>query len=110
MAFNHVTIPVVPSLVTQNVNYMIENVTLTALGVAVSRYVGDPATFSFVCGLTPPGDEDLQIYMILLTGLLSPADGSTWTGSIRSRDQIYVVLNYVSTATGFIYLTWTTTG
>jgi hypothetical protein len=109
VAFNHRTIGTDISAAVRNVNYQIENVSLTSVGLSLRRQPYAFPSLAFSLGLTPPGDQNLEIYEVLLSGLLSPADGLVWTGSIRTREPIYIVLNYISTAPVFIFLTWTTT-
>ena len=109
MAFNHVTIGTVASTAITNVNFELQSATLTAVGVALQRTNYPYNSLTFHAGLTPPGDQQIQIYMNLLSGNLSPGDGMTWSGSLRLRDTIYLVINYISAAPVFIFLTWTTT-
>ena len=97
------------SVYVQNIHYEIDACTLTSVGVSLLRYAGTSMSFSFACGLTPPGDEQLQIYHTLINGILSPGDGSNWIGSIRLRSPLFIVLNYFSDAQNYAYLTWTTT-
>lgn len=109
MAFNHLTIGTDISATVRNMSYALENVSLTSVGLSLRRQAYALPSLAFSLGLTPPGDEGVDIYEVLLSGLYSPADGGCWTGSIRVRDTIFLVLNYISTAPVFIYLTWTTT-
>jgi hypothetical protein len=109
MSFHHRTIGTVASTNTVNVSELLENVTLTTVGVALSRGIGGAVSLSFTCGLTPPGDQDVQVYQTLISGIISPGDGMVWSGSIRLRSQMFIVLNYVSSFPVFIYLTYGTT-
>lgn len=109
MAFNHLTIGTDVSPLIRNYNFPLENISLTSVGLSLRRQAYGFPSLSFKLGLTPPGDEDIEVYEVLLSGLLSPGDGMNWTGSIRNREQMYIVLNYISTAPIFIFLTWTTT-
>jgi len=108
MAFNHVTIGTGPSTFTVNRNFELEIATLAAIGVSLSRSSGPFASHRVRVGLTPPGDENVQIYMTLINGILSPGDGFTWSGSIRLRSYTFLVINYVANAPGFLTLTWAT--
>jgi len=109
VAFNHATIGVAASPLVVNRNWPLENVSLTSVGVTLRR--GDLAfnNIAVRCGLTPPGDENVQVYHTLVSGRLSPGDGLNWSGSIRVRDSIFLVINYIADAPCFIYLTWTST-
>jgi hypothetical protein len=109
VSFQHFTIGTDISAVVRNVHFPIENVSLTSVGLSLRRQPYAFPSLAFTLGLTPPGDEGVEIYEVLLSGILSPADGMVWTGSIRSRDLLYIVLNYISTAPVFMFLTWTTT-
>ena len=93
-----------------NRNWPLEAVTLTSLGVSIRRGDIEFNNVAIRCGLTPPGDENVQIYQTLLSGRLSPGDGLTWSGSLRLRENMFLVLNYISNTAAFIYLTWTTSG
>ena len=108
MAFNHRTIGIAASAATVNINYAIENLTLTSVGLSLRRQTYAAPSLSFKLGLTPPGDENVEIYLVLLSGILSPGDGMNWTGDLRSRDQLFIVLNYIATDAVFAFLTWTT--
>jgi hypothetical protein len=110
MAFNHVTIGTTKSTNLVNVNYQLENVSLTSVGLSITRQAYGYPALSFSLGITPPGDEDVEVYLVLLSGLLSPGDGMSWSGSIRERSQFYLVLNYISDANLILILTYTTTG
>ena len=79
MAFNHQTIGIAASTNIVNVNYPIENITLTSVGLSLRRQAYATPSLSFKLGLTPPGDEQVEIYEVLLSGILSPGDGMTWT-------------------------------
>lgn len=109
MAFNHRTIGIKPSASNVNVNYAIENVTLTSVGLSLGRQAIAKPSLSYKLGLTPPGDEDVECYLVLASGLLSPGDGQHWSGSIKIKDTIYIVLNYIAVDPCFALLTWTTT-
>jgi len=65
-------------------------------------------SLSFRLGLTPPGDQDVQVYTHLLSGVFSPSDGAIWSGRIHITDPLFLVLNYISSFQVFILLTWTT--
>lgn len=108
MAFNHVTIGTAASTFVVNRNFELEIATLAAIGVSMSREAGAFASHRVRVGLTPPGDENVQIYMTLINGILSPGDGLTWSGSIRLRTNTFLVLNYVANLPGFLTLTWAT--
>lgn len=110
MAFNHRTIGTEVSTNLVNINYPLEAFSLTSVGLSLRRQTLGLASLSFRLGLTPPGDENVEVYEVLLSGLLSPSDGMNWTGSIRVRDNMFVVLNYISSYPVFMFLTWTTTG
>lgn len=110
MAFNHRTIGTDVSTAVVNVAYPLENVSLTSVGLSLRRQTYGLASLAFRLGLTPPGDEAVEIYEVLLSGLLSPSDGLNWTGSVRMREPMYLVLNYISAYPVFMFLTWTTTG
>jgi len=109
VGFNHRTIGTDISPLVRNVHYELEAVTLTTVGLSLRRQPYAMPSLSFSLGLTPRGDEDVEVYQVLLSGLLSPADGLVWSGSIRIRDLTYMVLNYISTQPVFVFLTWTTT-
>ena len=108
MAFNHVTVGIDSSFLLRNRFWPLENCTLTSLGVAVALNPTGFNGFNFRCGLTPPGDEAVNIYQCFLSGRLSPSDGLHWSGSIRLRENMFIVLNYISDFAGFVYVTWTT--
>lgn len=108
MPFNHVTIGTAASTFVVNHNFELEITTLSAVGISMSRSNAGFASHRVRVGLTPPGDENVQIYMTLINGILSPGDGLTWTGSIRLRSPLFVVLNYVANLPGFLILTWST--
>lgn len=110
MAFYYATIGTTPSSAVQNIHYELENCTLTNVGVAMSGSSAQLPSLNFHCGLTPPGDEHLRIYLTLLSGFISQSDGLSWSGSIRIRSNAFIVLNFYSLLIDFIYLTWTTTG
>jgi hypothetical protein len=108
MAFNHLTIGTTASTLVVNNNYLIENVQLTSVGLSVARTAGGLMSLSFRLGLSPPGDQDVQVYSHLLSGLFSPSDGAIWSGRIRITDPVFITLNYISSFPVFILLTWTT--
>jgi hypothetical protein len=110
VAFNHRTIGTDVSTAVVNVSYPLEVVTLTSVGLSLRRQDYGLASLSFRLGLTPPGDQNVEVYEVLLSGLMSPADGLNWTGSIRLREEMFLVLNYISSYPVFMFLTWTTTG
>lgn len=110
MAFNHRTIGTDVSTSVVNISYELENITLTSVGLSLGRQVDGLASLTFRLGLTPAGDQAVQIYEVLLSGLLSPADGLVWSGNIRVRDNLFLVLNYISSWPVFMFLTWTTSG
>lgn len=110
MAFNHRTIGTNVSTSVVNISYPLENVSLTSVGLSLRRQTLGLASLSFRLGLTPPGDENVEVYEVLLSGLLSPSDGINWSGSIRLRDNMFLVLNYISSWPVFMFLTWTTSG
>jgi hypothetical protein len=109
MAFNYSTIGLIVSPLILNHNFELEGVTLTSVGLSITRQTYGYPCVSFVLGLTPPGDENIQVYESLVSGILSPSDGLTWVGSIRVRDLNYLVLNYATTRACIAILTWTTT-
>ncbi len=92
-----------------NFHVALDPTTLTNVGVSLSRTNAGIKSFHFRCGLTPPGDEQIEIYHVLTSGLLSPGDGANWSGSLRFRDDLFLVLNYIARFPVFIYLTWSTT-
>ena len=108
MPYNHSTIGTAVSTNIVNRSFLIENVRLTSLGLSVARAAGGINSLSFRLGLTPPGDQDVEIYTHLLSGLFGPSDGAAWSGMIRITDPLYIVLNYVSSFPVFILLSWTT--
>ena len=108
MAFNHATIGAVVSASVTNQHFPLENVTLTSVGLSVTRQAYIFPTLSFTLGLTPPGDEQVEIYSVLASGLLAPSDGITWVGSIRIKTPIYIVLNYITRQNVIVILTWST--
>lgn len=108
MAFHHVTIGAEITTDPVNYNFALESVTLTSVGLSATRQAFGFPAFAFNLGLTPPGDEAVQVYESLLRGLLSSSDGLVWTGSIRIRDPLFLVLNYISRRNYIIILTWTT--
>lgn len=108
MPFNHVTIGTAASTLVVNRNFELEIATLSAVGISMSRSNAAFASHRVRVGLTPPGDEDVQIYMTLINGILSPGDGLTWSGSIRLRSSIFLVINYTANQAGFLTLTWST--
>jgi len=110
VAFNHRTIGTNVSTSVVNISYPLENVSLTSVGLSLRRQTLGLASLSFRLGLTPPGDENVEVYEVLLSGLLSPSDGINWSGSIRLRDNMFLVLNYISSWPVFMFLTWTTSG
>ena len=110
MAFNHNTIGLVVSPLIVNHHFELESVTLTSVSLSITRQAFGYPCVSYVLGITPPGDEDVQVYESLISGVLSPSDGLTWTGSIRIRDLNYLVLNYATTRAVIAILSWTTTG
>lgn len=109
MAFNHVTIGIGQGINLQNFNIPFDSATLTSLGLSLNRQALTIPIIGFQLGLTPPGDEDSEVYLTLCSGFLSPTHGAAWSGSIRCRESMFLVLNYWATAAGIIILTWTTT-
>lgn len=109
MAFNHATIGALVTTDPVNVSFALESVTLTSVGLSATRQAFGFPAFAFNLGLTPPGDEAVEVYESLLHGLLSPSDGLVWTGSIRIREPLFLVLNYISRRNYIVILTWTTT-
>jgi hypothetical protein len=108
LAFNHTTIGAVVSPSVTNNHFPLENVTLTSVGLSVTRQAFVFPTLSFTLGLTPPGDEGIEIYTVLASGLLAPSDGISWVGSIRIRTPLFIVLNYITRQNVIVILTWST--
>lgn len=109
MAYNYTTIGTDALDAIVNINFPIDVCTLTMVSVSVTRQTDATNDVDIACGLTPPGDEDIQIYSPLLRATLSPGDGVVWNGSIRSRSNLFLVLNYRARHNAFIYLCWATT-
>lgn len=109
MPFNHVTVGTDASPTIRNINFPLETLTLTSVGLALSRKSYGFPCLAFTMGLTPPGDEDIEVYESLLSGLLSPGDGQSWSGSIKIREQLFLVINYTAADDVMMYVTWTTT-
>lgn len=110
MAWFYTTIGTVASAVPIIFHTELEAITLTSVGVSVLRGPSDPSSLRIRFGLTAPGDEDVQIYTLLGSGLLSPSDGIVWTGSIRLRSPAFLCLQYTSNGGQFVVLTWSSTG
>lgn len=110
MAWFHVTIGTVISAVPVVFNTELETATLTSVGCSALRQSFAPDAVRVRFGLTAPGDENVQIYTLLGSGLLSPSDGLLWSGSIRLRSPVFLCLQYTSDAQLFLLFTWSTTG
>ena len=85
-----------------------ERTILTHVAISVRRDSEQFNAHRVHLGLTPPGDENIQIYMTLLSTLLSPSEGASWSGEIRVTAETFLVCNTLSTTFGMFFLTWAT--
>lgn len=110
MALYHATIGTTADGVLRNFNTPLENVTLTSIALSILAQPYLLPCLSFQLGLTPRGDQDVEVYHTLIAARIGPRDGANWSGSIRLRDLTYLVLNYRPAAALHMMLSWTTTG
>lgn len=108
MPFSHHTFTTDVLMTPVNLFWQLSASRLKSVGLSASHAGFISPCVRFSVGLTPLGDQALQQYMMLASGLLGPGDGLTWIGDIRVTDDIFLSLTWMSFRDIFVYLTWNT--